>query len=57
MSPWVAKLTVGRARTADRAALERALIAFAELERDTRGGADLDAETAFTLTLARSAAA
>jgi DNA polymerase-3 subunit delta len=57
MSPWVAKLTVGRARTADRAALERALIAFADLERDTRGGADLDAETAFTLALARSAPA
>jgi DNA polymerase-3 subunit delta len=53
--PWAAKRTVARARKADRHALERTLCAFAELEVDTRAGAGLDEDTAFSLALARSA--
>lgn len=55
--PWLAKKTVARAKKADRAALERALIVFAELEVETRGGGDatLDEDTAFSLALARAA--
>jgi DNA polymerase III subunit delta len=56
--PWLAKKTVGHARKADRAALERAICVFADLEIDMRGGGDapLDAHTAFSLALARAAA-
>jgi DNA polymerase III subunit delta len=55
--PWLAKKTVARAKKADRATLERALIVFAELEVETRGGGDaaLDEDTAFSLALARAA--
>lgn len=56
LKPWVAKRTVAKARGADREALERALCAFADLEIATRGGGELDEETAFSLTLARAAA-
>ncbi|MGE5635629.1 MAG: DNA polymerase III subunit delta [Nocardioidaceae bacterium] len=54
--PWLAKRIVAKARSADRAALERALCVFADLEVEQRGGADrsLDDETAFTLALARA---
>jgi DNA polymerase-3 subunit delta len=53
--PWLAKKTVGSARKADRAVLERAICLFAELEVETRGGGDLDEDTAFSLTLERAA--
>ncbi|HEY6780550.1 MAG TPA: DNA polymerase III subunit delta [Thermoleophilaceae bacterium] len=55
--PWLAKKTVARAKKADRAALERAIVVFAELEVETRGGgsAALDEDTAFSLALARAA--
>ena len=57
MPPWAAKRTLAHARRADRDALARALCAFAELEVELRGGgAGLDEETAFALTLARAAA-
>jgi DNA polymerase III subunit delta len=56
--PWLAKKTVARAKKADRAALERAICVFAELEIEMRGGGDvqLDEDTAFSLALARAAA-
>jgi DNA polymerase III subunit delta len=53
--PWLAKKTVGSARKADRAVLERAICLFAELEVESRGGGDLDEDTAFSLTLERAA--
>jgi DNA polymerase-3 subunit delta len=58
MPPWAAKRTVAQAKKADRDQLARALCEFAELEVELRGGGDeqLDEETAFSLTLARSAA-
>jgi DNA polymerase III subunit delta len=56
--PWLVKKTIARARKADRAALERAICVFADLEIDMRGGGDLqlDEDTAFSLALARAAA-
>jgi DNA polymerase-3 subunit delta len=58
MPPWAAKRTLAQARKADREALARALCAFADLEIELRGGGTgLDEETAFSLTLARAAAA
>ena len=55
--PWAAKKTIARAKTADRAALERALCTFADLEVDLRGGGScgLDEDTAFSLALTRAA--
>ena len=53
--PWLAKKTVARARSADRATLERALCVFADLEVELRGGGELDEETAFSLALAKAA--
>ena len=53
--PWLAKKTIAKAKTADRATLERAIQVFAELEVDLRGGGDLDEDTAFSLALARAA--
>lgn len=55
--PWLVKRTVARAKKADRAALERAICIFADLEVDMRGGGDLqlDEDTAFSLALARAA--
>jgi len=55
--PWLTKKTVARAKKADRAALERAICVFADLEVDMRGGGDLqlDEDTAFSLALARAA--
>jgi DNA polymerase III delta subunit len=55
--PWLVKKTVARAKKADRAALERAICIFADLEIDMRGGGDvqLDEDTAFSLALARAA--
>ena len=55
--PWLAKKTVARAKKADRAALERAICVFADLEIEMRGGTDarLDEDTAFSLALARAA--
>jgi DNA polymerase-3 subunit delta len=55
--PWLVKKTVARARKADRAALERAICVFADLEIEMRGGGDvqLDEDTAFSLALARAA--
>ena len=55
--PWLAKRTVAAAKRADRASLERALCAFADLEVELRGGSDatLDEDTAFSLALARAA--
>jgi DNA polymerase-3 subunit delta len=57
LSPWLAKKTLARARKVDRAALERALCEFADLEIELRGGSDLqlDEDTAFSLALARAA--
>ncbi len=54
--PWLAKKTVARAKKADRAALERAICVFADLEIDLRGGGSvaLDEDTAFSLALARA---
>jgi DNA polymerase III subunit delta len=58
MPPWAAKRTLAQARKADREALSRALCAFADLEIELRGGgAGLDEDTAFSLTLAKAAAA
>ncbi|MEA2438196.1 MAG: polymerase subunit delta [Thermoleophilaceae bacterium] len=59
MPPWAAKRAVAQAKKADREALARALCAFADLEIELRGGgaAGLDEDTAFSLTLARAAAA
>jgi DNA polymerase-3 subunit delta len=58
MPPWAAKRALGQAKKADREALARALCAFADLEIELRGGgAGLDEDTAFSLTLARAAAA
>ena len=56
--PWLAKKTVARAKKADRALLERALIVLADLEIELRGGGErpLDEDTAFSLALARAAA-
>ena len=57
MPPWAAKKTLAHAKKADRDALARALCAFAELEIELRGGgAGLDEDTAFSLTLAKAAA-
>ena len=55
---WLVKKTVARAKKADRAALERAICIFADLEIDMRGGGELqlDEDTAFSLALARAAA-
>jgi DNA polymerase-3 subunit delta len=55
--PWLAKKTVARAKKADRAALERAICVFADLEVEMRGGGDarLDEDTAFSLALAQAA--
>ena len=55
--PWLVKKTVARAKKADRAALERAICVFADLEVDMRGGGEiqLDEDTAFSLALARAA--
>jgi DNA polymerase III subunit delta len=55
--PWLAKKTVARAKKADRAALERAIGVFADLEVEMRGGGDaqLDEDTAFSLALAKAA--
>jgi DNA polymerase-3 subunit delta len=55
--PWLVKKTVARAKKADRAALERAICVFADLEIDMRGGGELqlDEDTAFSLALARAA--
>jgi DNA polymerase-3 subunit delta len=55
--PWLAKKTIAKARGADRAALEKALCVFADLEVEMRGGGDLDEDTAFSLALARAAGA
>ena len=53
-----AKRAVAQAKKADREALARALCAFADLEIELRGGgAGLDEDTAFSLTLTRAAAA
>jgi DNA polymerase-3 subunit delta len=60
MPPWAAKRTLAQAKKADREALARALCAFADLEIELRGGGagvGLDEDTAFSLTLARAAAA
>jgi DNA polymerase-3 subunit delta len=58
MPPWAAKRTLAQAKKADREGLARALCAFADLEIELRGGgAGLDEDTAFSLTLARAAAA
>ena len=55
MPPWAAKRVLAQAKKADRDALDRALIAFAELEIELRGGgAGLDEDTAFSLTLVRA---
>jgi DNA polymerase III subunit delta len=57
MPPWAAKRTLAQAKKADRDALARALCAFADLEIELRGGgAGLDEDTAFSVTLARAAA-
>ncbi|MDQ3719991.1 MAG: DNA polymerase III subunit delta [Actinomycetota bacterium] len=55
--PWLAKKTLAKARGADRAALERALCVFADLELELRGGSTsaLDEESAFSLALANAA--
>ena len=53
MPPWAAKRTLAQAKKADRDTLARALCAFADLEIELRGGgAGLDEDTAFSLTLA-----
>jgi DNA polymerase-3 subunit delta len=58
MPPWAAKRTLAQAKKADRDKLARALCAFADLEIELRGGGSgLDEDTAFSLTLARAAAA
>ncbi|MFL5910675.1 MAG: DNA polymerase III subunit delta [Gaiellaceae bacterium] len=61
MPPWAAKRTLAHAKKADRDQLARALCEFAALEVDLRGGlhgrgGQLDEDTAFSLTLVRSAA-
>lgn len=56
LPPWVAKRIVAKARKAHRDALERAIITFAELEVELRGGGRLDEDTAFSRALAKAAA-
>jgi DNA polymerase III subunit delta len=56
LPPWRVKKILPLARRADRAALERSLCRFADLELDLRGGGTLDEDTAVTLALVRSAA-
>ena len=51
--PWLVKKTVARAKKADRAALERAICVFADLEIDMRGGGDAPARRGHRL-LARA---
>ena len=55
--PWLAKRILPQARKADREALETALEAMAEFERESRGGGDrdLDEDTAFTMALTAAA--
>lgn len=45
MSPWVLRRRVGEARDVDPAALRRAIVRFAELEVDARGGSELAEDT------------
>lgn len=52
---WRLKKVIPVARSTDRAALERAICLFADLEVETRS-AELDERTAFSLALARAAA-
>ena len=54
--PWASKKVIARAKKADVATLERALIVFADLEVEMRGGSDLQLgeDTAFSLALARA---
>ena len=54
--PWLAKRSVAAAKKADRAALARALCAFADLEVEVRSGEGTDEHTGFTRALARAAA-
>jgi DNA polymerase-3 subunit delta len=54
LAPWAAKRTIAQAKKADRHALERALCLFADLELEIRGAGELDEDTAFSLTVARS---
>jgi DNA polymerase-3 subunit delta len=55
--PWAAKKVIARAKKADVPTLERALIVFADLEVELRGGGEVrvDEEAAFTVALARAA--
>jgi DNA polymerase-3 subunit delta len=55
--PWVAKRIVAQARNAELEQLERALWLLAELDYEIRGGGNLDADSALTLTVARAAGA
>jgi DNA polymerase-3 subunit delta len=54
--PWKLKHTLAAARKSDRDTLARAVCVFADLERDLRGGGELDEDTAFSLALVRAAA-
>ena len=55
--PWASKKVIARARKADVATLERALIVFADLEVELRGGGEVrvDEDAAFSVALARAA--
>jgi DNA polymerase III subunit delta len=52
--PWLAKKTLAKAKKVDRAALERAICALADLEVELRSG-ELDEDTAFSLALTHAA--
>ncbi len=55
--PWAAKKVIARAKKADVATLEKALIVFADLEVELRGGGEVrvDEDAAFSVALARAA--
>ena len=55
--PWAAKKVIARAKKADVTTLERALVVFADLEVELRGGGEIrvDEDAAFTAALARAA--
>lgn len=56
MAPWQADRLLSDVRKADAAAFERALVAMADLELETRGGGSLGEDTAAVRAIARATA-
>jgi DNA polymerase-3 subunit delta len=57
VSPWAAKQIAKQVRSAEPEQFERALELLADLDYQIRGGGNLDADSALTLTLAQAAGA